>query len=197
MFDLTYFHPIFDTFPVLETERLVLREMDLSDIEDVYQIYAEPEVTRYYDLDTFTNLEQAEALITRQQARFQKKEGIRWGITFKDENVVVGTIGMMIVAHLRLGGIGYDLGRPYWRRGIMSEALQVVIGFGFEQARVERIQALVMPGNEASGKLLEKLGFVDKGILREHAFFKGEFQDLHNFILEKSGMTPPISTIVT
>jgi adenylate kinase family enzyme len=47
MFDLTYFHPIFDTFPVLETERLVLREMDLSDIEDVYQIYAEPEVTRF------------------------------------------------------------------------------------------------------------------------------------------------------
>jgi ribosomal-protein-alanine N-acetyltransferase len=81
--------------------------------------------------------------------------------------------------------IGYDLSRPYWRRGIMHEVLQAVIQFGFHTAHVERIQALVMPGNTASARLLEKLGFQDQGILKEYAFFKGRHQDLHNFILTR------------
>jgi ribosomal-protein-alanine N-acetyltransferase len=67
----------------------------------------------------------------------------------------------------------------------MYEVLQAVIQFGFRTAHVERIQALVMPGNTASARLLEKLGFQDKGVLKQYAFFKGRHQDLHNFILNK------------
>lgn len=185
MSDDRYFDHLFDSFPVLETERLRLREMDSADAPAVFQIYAEPEVTRYYDLDTFTRIEEAEALIERQKGRFRQKAGFRWGITRKGEDVVIGTIGMMFRVEERLGGIGYDLGRPYWRQGIMQEVIEAIIKFGFETAQVERLQALVMPGNAASGRLLEKLGFVDQGILKNYAYFKGQHQDLHNYILTK------------
>jgi ribosomal-protein-alanine N-acetyltransferase len=181
----TYFDPVFETFPILETARLRLRELKTTDAPAVFQIYADDEITRYYDLETFTDLSQAESLIKRQTDRFRQKAGVRWGITLKEEDVVIGTIGMMLTAENRQGGIGYDLARPYWRRGIMHEVLQAVIQFGFHTAHVERIQALVMPGNTASARLLEKLGFQDQGILKEYAFFKGRHQDLHNFILNK------------
>jgi [ribosomal protein S5]-alanine N-acetyltransferase len=185
MSDSTYFHHVFDTFPVLETPRLRLRQLEAADAQDVFQIYADSEVTRYYDLETFTDLQQAQALISRQLGRFHQKAGLRWAITFKEEDTVIGSVGIMLYPENKMGGIGYDLARPYWRLGIMSEVLQAVIQFAFETAGVERIQALVMPGNTASATLLEKLGFRDQGLLQNHAFFKGKFQDLHNFILTK------------
>lgn len=189
MEEKNYFDHLFNTFPVLETKRLRLRQLETADAEALFQIYADEQVTRYYDLETFTELEQAEALISRQLDRFRQKAGIRWGITFKDKDIVIGTIGMMLTPENRQGGIGYDLGRPYWRQGIMHEVLERIIQFGFETAEVERIQALVMPGNAASAGLLEKLGFQDQGVLEEYAFFKGRFQDLHNFILTKQHRT--------
>ncbi|MFZ0548808.1 MAG: GNAT family N-acetyltransferase [Candidatus Promineifilaceae bacterium] len=186
MTEQSFFDPIFKTFPILESERFRLRQLETADAEAVYRIYANDEVTRYYDLETFTKLEQADALIRRQHRLFSQKKGIRWGITFKDKDVVIGTVGMILRTEDRQGGIGYDLGRPYWRQGIMSEVLEQVIGFGFETARLDQIQALVMPGNAASAGLLQKLGFKDKGILHNHAYFKGSFHDLHNFILSRN-----------
>jgi ribosomal-protein-alanine N-acetyltransferase len=85
----------------------------------------------------------------------------------------------------RQGGLGYDLGRPYWRRGIMYEVLQEVIRYSFETVGIERIQALVLPGNRASASLLMKLGFEEQGVLEGFAFFKNKFHDLHNFMLHR------------
>lgn len=185
MSDPYLFDHVFETFPVLETPRFRLRQLNAADAEAVFQVYSDPEVTRYYDLDTFTDLHQAQSLISRQSSRFQQKAGLRWGVTFKEEDAVIGTVGLMLYAENKVGGIGYDLARPYWRQGIMFEVLQEVIRFAFEMAGVERIQALVMPGNTASASLLKKLGFQDQGLLQSHAFFKGKFQDLHNFILSR------------
>jgi ribosomal-protein-alanine N-acetyltransferase len=69
----------------------------------------------------------------------------------------------------------------------MSEVLERVITYSFEEAKVERLQALVMPGNVASSKLLMKFGFEEEGVLEGFAFFKNKFHDLHNFVLTRSG----------
>jgi ribosomal-protein-alanine N-acetyltransferase len=160
-----------------------LRQLVADDAEDVYRIFADDAVTKYYDLETFTDVEQALALISRQQDHFRKKVGFRWGISYKEKDLVIGTIGMIFNTEKMQGGLGYDLARPYWRQGIMYEVLQEVIRFCFETAKVERIQALVLPGNVASASLLMKLGFEEEGVLEGFAFFKNKFHDLHNFIL--------------
>ncbi|MCI0398439.1 MAG: GNAT family N-acetyltransferase [Chloroflexi bacterium] len=174
-----------ETFPILETPRLRLRPMVPADVEAVFGIFADDEVTRFYDLETFTSREQAAALIARQAERFGQGQAIRWGITRREEDVVIGTCGVFLSRHNWQGELGYDLARPYWRQGIMAEALAAVIGYGFQTLLLNRFQALVIPGNTASEELLRKLGFQEEGILREYAFFKGRFYDLRCFSLLK------------
>jgi ribosomal-protein-alanine N-acetyltransferase len=172
-----------DDFPELETADLRLRQLVPADAEAVFQIFADGEVTRFYDLETFTTVGEAADLIARQRARFERGEGLRWGVTHKRDDRVIGTIGCILYKHNASGGLGYELARPYWRRGITSAALQAVISFGFDRMRLNRLQALVMPGNEASAGLLRKLGFQEEGLLREYAFFRGRFNDLRCFSL--------------
>ena len=181
------------TFPILETVNLRLRELIPSDAENVLRIFADDEVTRFYDFETFTSLGQAADLIAKQATRFEKGEAIRWGITQKANDVVIGTVGLVISWSNAIGGLGYDLARPYWRRGIMTEALKVVISYSFQSVNLNRLQALVMPGNVASMKLLEKLGFVDEGLLREYAFFKGRYQNLHCFSILRREFRPEMA----
>jgi len=177
--------PQLSVFPELLTSRLRLRELRQTDAEAILRIFSAEEVTRYYDLDTFTNHSQAIALISRQAERFTRGEIIRWGIAHQSNDVIIGTIGLVLNQQNNQAGLGYELARAYWRRGIMSEALAIVIRFGFHTLRLNRLQALVMPGNVASTGLLRKLDFTEEGILREYAFFKGRFQDMHCFSLLK------------
>lgn len=173
------------TFPELVTPRLRLRQLRPADAPAVFHIYGDQEVIRYYDLDQMANLEQARELIERQSIRFARGELIRWGITQQIDDLVIGTCGLVITPQSAQGGLGYDLAQAYWRRGVMSEALRLVIHFGFHAVGLNRIQALVMPGNTASAELLRKLGFTEEGLLRDYAFFKGKFQDLLVFSILK------------
>lgn len=171
------------SFPELKTANLRLRELVLTDAEAVLRIYSDEEVTRFYDLDTFDDVRQAAELIRRQRSRFERGEGLRWGIAQLANNVIIGTVGYVFSQHNAQGGIGYDLARSYWRKGIMSEALPLVIHYGFLSLKLNRIQALVIPGNIASVGLLIKLGFEEEGLLRDYAFFKGRYNDLISFSL--------------
>ena len=176
----------FETFPILETKRLILRQLNAADAQEVFNVFSDSKVTEFYDLDTFTSLEQAEKLIERHYDRFANRSGLRWGIVRRENNSVIGTCGLNLYRHSVSGEIGYELARQYWRRGIMTEALRSVINFGFERQGLNRIQALVITRNTASENLLLKLGFQEEGVLREYGFFKGEFHDLTCFsILRK------------
>jgi len=172
-------------FPEFSASNLRLRELVSTDAEAVHRIFADNEVTKFYDLDTFYDIRQASELIRNQRIRFDRGEGIRWGITQQENNIVIGTVGYVFNQQNSQGGIGYDLARPYWRRGIMTEALRLVIRYGFSGLRLNRIQALVVPGNEVSIGLLLKLGFSLEGLLRDYAFFKGRYNDLLSYSLLK------------
>jgi ribosomal-protein-alanine N-acetyltransferase len=130
-------------------------------------------------------MEQATKLIERMSNRFERKEAIRWGIARKADPTLIGTCGFTLMPSFR-GGLGYDLARDYWRQGIMTEALSAILQFGFEKLGLNRVEALVMLENTASVRLLRKLGFQEEGILREYAFFKGQFHDLRSFSILKN-----------
>lgn len=174
-----------ETFPQLQTRNLILRRLVPPDAEAVFRIFADAAVTQYYDLETFTTLEQASQLIQRQTDRFEQQAGVRWGIALPGDNVIIGSCGYIFDKPHAHAGLGYELGQAFWRRGFMTEALEAIIRFGFERLALNRIQALVMRDNRASVQLLHKLGFQEEGILRESKFFKGQFHDLHCFSLLK------------
>lgn len=175
----------FDAFPEIETERLNLRQLVPEDAEAILRIFGDPEVTRYYDLDTYDSVDQALDLIDFFAESFEVERSIRWGIARKDDDIVIGTCGFVWLREHR-GEIGYDLARSEWRQGIMYEALDAILDFGFDQLGLNRIEALVMTDNAASAALLHSLGFTQEGLLRQHDFFKGAFHDMRLFSILRS-----------
>jgi ribosomal-protein-alanine N-acetyltransferase len=160
---------IFRSFPRLETRRLLMRRLRPSDAESLFAILSDEELARFYDDEAFTDLSQAREQIEAWASAYEGRRSIRWGIARKGADTIIGTCGYYGLHrwHGR-ASIGYELARPYWRQGIMTEALDAIIAFGFSECGLNRIQALVMPGNEASERLLEKLGFQSEGVLREY-----------------------------
>jgi ribosomal-protein-alanine N-acetyltransferase len=175
----------FSVFPVLKTERLVLRQLALDDAEAVYAMRSDYEVTRLNIGSAYTSLEQARTLIESILDNYQRENELRWGITLKNgDNTIIGMCGYNYWARQDFrGSIGYDLARAYWGQGIMTESARAVIRFGFEHMGLNRIEADASVENEASIRILQKLGFQHEGIEREQYFEGGEFHDLVLFSL--------------
>jgi len=173
---------VFAAFPEIETDRLILREVLPEDAPAIYRIFSNEEVTRFYDLVTYTDPRQAEELIDFFDEIFELERAIRWGIARKTDGALMGTCGYVWLRTYR-GEIGYELHPDYWGHGYMQEALDAIVDFGFNEFGLNRVEALVMVENERSARLLRGLGFQEEGILRQHDFFKGAFHDMRLFAL--------------
>lgn len=157
------------TFPQLETNSLLLLRIISGDANALFNILSDPEVTEFYDEDAFTDKSQASDQIAAWENGFADKRCIRWGIIRKDKDDLMGSCGYYgFHSWNKRASIGYELARTSWRQGIMTEAFGAIIDFGFRRLELNRIDALVMPGNTASINLLEKLGFRNEGLLKEY-----------------------------
>src|SRR3954470_24113192 len=155
------------TFPILETKRLKLIELTQQHMNAVYEILSLDEVTRFYGTSPFTLPAEATRLIDIYYKNYVDKRGIRWGIKLKENQKIIGTVGLNGL-HLKnkRAEIGYELHPDYWRMGYGSEAIKEVIRFSFNQLDLFRIGAIVYPENVSSLNLLIKLGFSKEGLLR-------------------------------
>lgn len=178
-----------DVFPVLETERFILRELRIEDASDVFHYFSKDEVTQYYDLESFSKLEQAEQLINQWQVKFRQQEEVRWGITYRSEDRIIGTCGFhhWNKEHYK-AEIGYELAPQYWRQGIMTEVLGEILRYGFTTLGLNRIEAMIDPDNISSRKLLQKCGMAEEGRLRDYFFAKNQFLDTVLFAMLKRDM---------
>lgn len=168
--------------PVLRTERLLMRQITESDGEGLFGIFADDQVTEHYAWDTFTCIGQGHALAARTAAQFRQREAIRWGLLLPASPHIIGTCGYTRWnQENHFAVLGYDLARPYWRRGLMSEAVAAVLRLGFEQTALNRVEATVMAGNAASAAVLSRAGFHREGVLRGRALKRGEFRDVRIF----------------
>jgi [ribosomal protein S5]-alanine N-acetyltransferase len=165
-------------FPVLTTERFILRRMEEKDAGEVFDYFSKDEVTKYYDLESFTEESQAVEIIERWNTRFEKNEGIRWGIADKVSGKIIGSCGYHCweKEHYK-AEIGFEVHPDYWRQGVISEVLQPIIQFGFESMSLNRVEAFYDPENTASKECLFKAGFIFEGVLRKAAYEKGVFCD--------------------
>lgn len=179
-------------FPVLTTERLLLREFDLADVPAVFDILRLAEVNEWLETNPLLSLEEAEARVRARMGLFQNGMGFRWAITLRDcPDQVIGSCGYFSVRRgTQTVETGYELHPDYWKKGIMTQALSAIIAFSFSAQSlmpVHRIEALVAPGNTASIRLLQKHGFEREGLRREFGFWKGRYQDVYLYALLNSG----------
>ncbi|MFP7484370.1 GNAT family protein [Priestia filamentosa] len=175
-----------NNFPFIETNRLLLREIVKDDANDILKYLSDEEVMKYYGLAPFKTINEALNEISWYQSILNEQTGIRWGITLKGKDEVIGSCGFLnrVPEHYRTE-IGYELSRDYWGHGIASEALEAVIRYGFKYLRLQRVEALVEPPNIPSQKLIEKNGFIREGLLRKYEFTCGKFDDLYMYSLLK------------
>jgi ribosomal-protein-alanine N-acetyltransferase len=182
----------FETFPTLETPRLILREMTINDAEAVFRIRSDYQVTIYNTGEPYTRIDQALSLIEGVREGFQAGLELRWGVTLKPSPTVIGMCGYnyWMRDHFR-ASIGYDMARAYWGKGLMPEALHAILHFGFRRMALNRVEADVLAENAASIRVLEKLGFLREGTLRERDFERGAFRDLLLYGLLRRDYQPP------
>lgn len=173
------------SFPILQTPRLTLIQIQAGHAEDVLTLFGDERVTQYYNLEPFKQLSEAQALVARWHKRFTDKAGLRWGISLKGEQRIIGTMGYNRFTPQHRANIGYDLQAAHWGKGYISEALPALLHWGFNTLGVNRIEAEVMPGNAGSEKVLTKSGFTREGLLRQWMFWNDRYYDMWIYALLK------------
>ncbi len=179
-------------FPILTTPRLTLRALSERDAPALLAITHDEEVMRYYGMEPFEALDEALEEISWGLDMFRGGQGIRWAISLRGDDAYIGDLGIYNhnEQHAR-AEVGYKLARPYWRQGLMSEALSAVVGYGFGRMALNRVEALVDPRNTASWAMLEKLGFRREGILRDYEHERSGYVDLAMYsLLQHEWQTP-------
>lgn len=165
-------------FPILHTERLDLVEIKQNHLNDLFQIFKDPQVTQFYNLLPFNKPEDGQKFIDWYQNRFTEGLAIRWGICLKGKSNIIGTIGFNNYIKQHRANIGYELQKDYWNKGYITEALNAIITFGFNELEINRVEAEVMIGNKISESVLHKLNFTKEGILREWMFWNSKYYDM-------------------
>ena len=169
----------FSTFPVLTTERLVLRQVQHTDALAVLVSFGDPVVQMYNG--PVLDLNGVHDMITNEmRAGFAKKESLSWGITRHDDDTVMGMVGLWnLNRHHRRAMLGYDLARVYWGNGYATEGITAVLTFAFTQMNLNRVEAYTIADNHRSVRLLERLGFIREGTRRSASWEDdGTFHDL-------------------
>lgn len=167
---------LFETYPYLETERLILKKIEASDADGVFNLYSNDEVFRYCGIIPKHNYETVRKMIGHFERDYNKRQNIKLGIFSKeDSGKFTGIIEMMNFKNkVNMVTVGYFLAEEYWGRGFATEALKKLKDHLFEVAVINRIQAEIMPENTASEKVLLKSGFVCEGLIRQGAFWPGK-----------------------
>ncbi len=173
-------------FPKLTTQRLVLRGPMEKDMQPMFDIHTDPDVMRYYGVKPYDTMEKSKKHLDWLTKLHREEIGLRWIITLKDEDTCIGDVGFYDweKKHSR-AEIGYILGKQYWGKGIMTEAIKAALDYGFNEMNLNRIQALIDPRNDASKRVAEKHGFQYEGTFRDYEYEYGGFIDLNMYSVLK------------
>jgi ribosomal-protein-alanine N-acetyltransferase len=159
------------------TERLVLRDLTADDLEAVHAYASDPEVCRYMTWGPNT-VEQTRDFIAEMVASAEddRRQSFTWAITAGGAVLGACSVAVTSVEHRR-GELGYVVARSAWGQGYATEAALAVLRFAHEQLRLERVEATCRPENNASRRVLSKIGLRQEGLLRSHMIIRGRRED--------------------
>lgn len=178
---------VFKKFPIMESDRLLLRSFTLKDKEDLFKIRSDDDVMRFMDTNKMKSIKDAEEFIITIINSYRKKCGITWAIVEKQSGSFIGYCGFWrIFWDDQCAEIGYALNPLFWNKGLMKDALTTVIKFGFGVFNFTKIFANLNPDNARSIKLLENVGFKKKVYLKEDYLFNEKYVDtvVYNLVKE-------------
>jgi ribosomal-protein-alanine N-acetyltransferase len=183
--------PLYDRFPVIETERFHLRRLSVSDAPHLFHILSDPEVARFSGRRPLQRMNDAVEVLRDVGLDFATRRAIRWGVSSGEHGKIVATVGMhnWDKQHRHIS-VGFDVARDRWGEGIATEAVGAVVEFAFDQLGVHRIEADVISSNEPCLAVLERIGFEREGRLKERMYMDGTFHDIDILACRRAGSWP-------
>ena len=169
----------FRSLPVLETEDLLLRRPSVKDADDIFRYASDREVARYVLWEPHRSV--GETRMFLRDLRRRARDGLpsSWVVTLRETGTVIGTIGFVwYSAADRSAELGYSFSREYWNRGFATQSLRAVISALFRSLPLNRIEAQYDLRNPASGRVMQKCGLRQEGILRSRILNKGGYVDV-------------------
>ena len=150
----------FTPFPVLVTERLILRQLSLEDENQIFLLRSDAEVNKFLDRPAATSLEDARQFIIKINDSISRNESLYWGINLKNDPCLIGTICLWNLSiEENKAELGYEMLPSFQGQGLMQEAVFKVLQFGFETMQLRTIEGWPRADNSSSIKLLEKNNF--------------------------------------
>ena len=144
--------------PTITTPRLMLRAFTEKDAEPLHHILGEAEVLRYFPSPTPPSLDRVQSMLARQLAHWQEYGYGWWATVLRESQSLIGWCGLQFLPEFVKTEVAYLLGKPYWGKGLGTEAARASVQFGFETVGLESILAIAHVDNAASRRVIEKLG---------------------------------------
>ena len=177
--------------PPLHGKAVIVRQIRADDLPAIAALYADPVFIRFIPSELWTEPAHATAWLERIEARQNAGEMVQFVIEATDGAGVIGTCLLFrLDFSAQSAELGYSLSPAYWGRGLMQEALHLLIDCAFDHFNLRRLEARVDPRNVRSSKVLTRLGFTHEGCLRECRFLKGELVDSDLFGLLRREWPP-------
>lgn len=143
---------------IIETERLVLKEINLANLEEMFELYSDPEVLKYTGESAIgTVTEMAEAIQERIE-NYRKYGYGRWATFLKEDMQFIGWAGLAYLPEFDEIDLGYRFFPKFWGKGFATEASIAILDHGFNQLKLDRIIAIALEENQASLRVMEKVG---------------------------------------
>ncbi|MGE7843793.1 GNAT family N-acetyltransferase [Lysinibacillus sp. NPDC093712] len=171
----------------LNTQRLHLRRMEISDSYSLFKIWSDPDVTKFMNIASFTDEAQAKEMIELLEELAQANEAIRFSMIERKSNEIIGTCGFNFIDfENNKAEIGYDLAKAYWGMGFAPEGIKALLKYAFESLKLNKIEAKVEPANVNSIRVLQKLNFTFEDQVRQYENSNESFIDINIYSLLKT-----------
>jgi ribosomal-protein-alanine N-acetyltransferase len=175
-----------ERFPEITTDRLLLRQVTDADKAKVFEGLSRPDMIQYYGV-SYKSLEDTQVQMDWFRQIWEEGTGIWWALALKENpGELIGACGLNHKNPIHLNAeIGFWILPPYQGKGLMKEAANEILHYGFTSFGLHRIFAMVETPNTSSNQLLLKLGFTFEGCQREAEWKNGKFIDLNWYGLLK------------
>ncbi len=175
-----YIHEIFSKIPTFETERLILRPMRVFDAFDMYEYARMPETSRFLTWSPHSDIEYTKNYLAFITNKYKSGEFYDWAVVLKgEENKMIGTCGFSRIDFTNnIGEIGYVINPDFHGNGYATEAVKIIMNFGFKKLGFHRIEAKFIIGNDASLAVMKKCGMIYEGTSKGSMLIKGKYRDI-------------------
>jgi ribosomal-protein-alanine N-acetyltransferase len=170
---------VFDKFPVLQTRRLTLRDIRITDAPQIFGMRSSGRVNRFIARQDMDDMQAAVALAEKTRQAYEQGLGIGWAGVLTEDGAIIGTCGFNRIDYPNLRAeIGGELSVDNWGRQLALEAVTAIVQFGLETMNLHAIEARLSPGNRGAIALLNHLGFVKEAHFKDYIYFNGGFSDM-------------------